>query len=278
MRPAFTLALTVALSLPGQAWAASETVRSGPVTATLSYRQLDIGAEDVRIRVERAGVVLVDEAGPRFGPPCSDRCDYRPLNAGRGRSIFLRNLDSDSELEVLTEFFTGGANCCLASRIYDFDAAKGRYRRIDRNWRTANHRGARDLDGDSVFEFVSSDARFKLRFGCNVCTPSPIRILRLRDGKLRDVTRRFAGSIRRDLRLRVREFRRARNDPLAARGFLAPLVADRYLLGQGRRARRTLRSALRKGYLRGVRGDGIPDGRAYVRALLRFLRRTGYRG
>lgn len=262
--------------MPASALAETETARSGPVTATLSYRKLDFGATDVRIRVERAGAVVVDDAGPAFGPPCNERCEYWPLNAGRGRSIFLRNLDADREVEILAEFYTGGANCCLASRIYDFDGIAA-YRRIDRDWRTSDHRGARDLGGDGVYEFLSTDSRFKFRFGCGACTPSPVRIFRLRAGKLRDVTRRFPGTIRRHLGLRRREFRRVRTDRLAARGFLAPVVADRYLLGQGRKARRTLRSALRKGHLRGARGDGIPDGHAYVRALLRFLRRTGYR-
>ena len=55
------------------------------------------------------------------------------------------------------------------------------------------------------------------------------------------------------------------------------MIADRYLLGESRIARRTLRLALARGRLRGYRGDGVPDGRAYVRSLLRFLDRAGYR-
>jgi hypothetical protein len=235
------------------------------------------GVSNVRIRVSRAGVQLVDEQGPRFSR-CSERCEYAPLYAFvREKSIFVRNLDPDPEPEVLGEFYTGGANCCAASRIYDFDPARGRYVRIDRNWSTGNHRGARDLDRDGVAELVSSDYRFEFRFGCGACTPEPVRIFRLRDGRLRDVTRRFRAQIRRDLTYHLRIYRRIRRNRLYARGVLAAVVADRYLLGQGKTARRTLRTALRRGRLRGYAFDHVPDGRAYVTALLRFLKRAGYR-
>ncbi len=92
-----------------------------------------------------------------------------------------------------------------------------------------------------------------------------------------DVTRRFRGLVRRDLRGLIDLYRRARTDPLVARGVLAAVTAERYLLGRGRIARRGLARSLARGELRGVKGDGVADGRAYVRRLLRFLRRAGYR-
>ncbi len=278
MRIALAIACCLSAVAPASAAAVTETSSAGAATATLTYDRTDDGIKNTRITVHRDGTRLVDSPGPRF-PRCSERCEYSPLNAFvREKSIFVRNLDADSEPEVLGEFYTGGANCCSVSRIYDFDPAGGLYRQIDRNWNTGNHRGPRDLDRDGAAEFLSTDARFEFRFGCGACTPEPVRVFRLRAGRFADVTRRFRAQIRSDLRENLRSFRRARRDRFAARGVLAAVVADRYLLGEGKRARRTLRSALRKGYLRGARGDGIPDGRAYIRALLRFLRRTGYRG
>ena len=266
-------------AFPTAAGADTDRVSGGGVEATLSYQEAEVGFRDVRITVTRNGTRLVNEAGPRH-PRCNGAgCQYWPLNARVGRrSIFLRNLDRDTEPEVLAEFFTGGANCCLASRIYDFDPRRGAYRRIDRNWNTASHRGARDLDRDGAAEFLSRDSRFKFRYGCNACTPEPVRVFRLREGRLRDVTRRFPALVRRDLRDLGRLYRRVRTDRLVARGVLAALTADRYLLGRAREARRGLRRALRRGELRGTRFDGAPDGRAYIRSLLRFLRRIGYRG
>jgi hypothetical protein len=269
--------LAASVAMPTVALADTESAASGTVTATLSYDRGSDGIMNVRLDVSRAGAVLVKDRGPRF-PRCSERCEYAPLYAFvREKSIFVRNLDTDPEPEVLGEFYTGGANCCAASRIYDFDPARGRYARIDRNWNTGNHHGARDLDRDGVAELLSSDHRFEFRFGCGACTPEPIRIFRLRGGRLHDATRAFKTHIRRDLNDHLRTYRRVRRNRLYARGALAAVVADRYLLGQRRTARRTLSAALRRGRLRGYRYDRVPDGRAYVRALLRFLDRAGYR-
>lgn len=272
---AATLVLTAVLAPPASA--KTDTVTRGNVTATLSYQKADFGFRNVRVRVVRDGAQLVNERGPGFRP-CGGACDFWPLFAPVDKSsIFLRNLDEDPELEVLGEFYTGGANCCPASRIYDFDPARTAYRRIDRNWGTGAHRGARDIDGDGSAELESADARFRGLFGCNACTPQPVQIFKLRDGRLVDVTRRFTGLIERDLRGLLSLYRRARKDPLAARGVFAAVTAERYLLGRGRVARRGLASALARGELRGVKGDGVADGRAYVRRLLNFLRRAGYR-
>lgn len=256
----------------------TDTASKGQVTATLSYERKGQLFKNVRVRVTRAGALLVDEPGPGASGECGDRCAFGPRFAFVGApSIFLPELDGDAEPEVLADFYTGGANCCAFSRIYDYSPGVGSYVRIERNWGTGNYRGARDLDGDGVAELESSDPRFKYRFGCGACTPEPLRIFHLRAGELVNVTRRFPKAVKRDLRLRLKDYRRVGRDRFAARGFLAAIVADRYLLGHRRAARRTLRGALRRGELRGARGDGVPDGGAYVRALLRFLRRTGYR-
>ncbi len=263
--------------LPASATAATERAQAGDVAATLSYDRSGRRIANTRIVVARAGSELLSERGPRFGR-CREGCEFSPINVFVGEpSIFVRNLDPDAEPEVLAEFYSGGANCCAVSRVYDFDPAGGRYARIERNWNTGNHRGARDLDGDGVAEIVSSDARFDYRFGCGACTPEPIRILQLRDGRLRSATRGFRTAVRADLNDHRRTYRRARLDRRLARGALAAVIADRYLLGESRIARRTLRLALARGRLRGYRGDGVPDGRAYVRSLLRFLDRAGYR-
>ena len=278
MRPqlaAATVLLTVALA-PAAA-AKTETVTRGNVTASLSYEQTDFGFRDVRMRVVRDGVQLVNQRGPGFRP-CTGGCDFWPRFAPVDKSsIFLRNLDGDPEPEVLGEFYTGGANCCPASRIYDFDPARSDYGRIDREWGTGAHRGPRDLDRDGSAELESADARFRGLFGCNACTPQPIQVFQLLDGRLVDVTRRFPGLIRRDLRGLIDLYRRARKERLAARGVLAAVTAERYLLGRGPVARRGLAGALARGELRGFKGDGLADGRAYVRRLLAFLRRAGYR-
>ncbi len=147
----------------------TETVTRGNVTAILSYQEADFGFRSVRMRVVRDGVRLVNQRGPGFSS-CSF-CQFWPAFAQvNRRSIYLRNLDADPEPEVLGEFYTGGANCCRASRIYDFDSARTAYRRIDREWGTGSHRGARDLNHDGSAELESADARFG---GCSAATRAP---------------------------------------------------------------------------------------------------------
>ena len=59
------------------------------------------------------------------------------------------------------------------------------------------------------------------------------------------------------------------------RGILAAWLADQYSLGRGRAGWRVLERAVRRGEL-GHKFDGWPVGKAYLRKLRAFLRRTGY--
>ena len=59
------------------------------------------------------------------------------------------------------------------------------------------------------------------------------------------------------------------------RGVLAAWLADRYLLGRGPSAWGVLERAERRGEL-GRKFDGWAAGKAYLRKLRTFLRRTGY--
>ena len=59
------------------------------------------------------------------------------------------------------------------------------------------------------------------------------------------------------------------------RGILAAWLADEYLLGRGAAGWRVLERAERHGEL-GRKPDGWATGRAYLRKLRAFLRRTGY--
>ena len=59
------------------------------------------------------------------------------------------------------------------------------------------------------------------------------------------------------------------------RGILAAWLADQYSLGRGRAGWRVLERAERHGEL-GRKPDLWPVGKAYLRKLRAFLRRTGY--
>jgi hypothetical protein len=87
---------------------------------------------------------------------------------------------------------------------------------------------------------------------------------------LRNVTRRFPRLVRADARRVLRVIREARRGD-DMRGFVAAYVADQYLLRRGRAGLREVDRAARRGLL------AETSRTTYRRALLRFLRRHGYR-
>jgi hypothetical protein len=251
---------------------------SGPTRATLVYRRLqDLGRgddyfTDARIVISRGGNKSFRERiplHPRLAPGT-------PVH-GETRTLVVRDLDGDHEPEVMVELDSGGAHCCAWTRVYRYDAAHGRYVPLAHFWGNASSRPTiTDVDGDGRPEFVSSDDRFAYDFNGYAGSVRPIQIWSYGDGKFRDVTRLHPQLVRQDAarlwRFYVQDRRKL---PGSARGLLPAWAADLYLLGEGARADRELVSAGRHGYLvPAVDGPRNPD--AYVAAVKRLLRRTGY--
>jgi hypothetical protein len=264
---------------PSAASAKSEAVSSGDVTAVLSYLEKQGTYSELRIKITRAGVIVRDEAVP-CGPPPEFRCkgpagakpEPSPLNGGSGKSIRLQSVDDDSDPEVLADFFTGGANCCVFSVLYDFAGASG-YTRIVWPWGGVGYR-LKDLGGTQVPEFSSFDYRFADVFCGHACSGYPVRIWQFRDGRPENVTRDFPAVVANRARAHWRLYLRTRRRPAEdVKGILAAYMAEDYLLGLDKQGWRRLRRARRAGYLdRGF----PPHGSAYLEKLRRFLRRTGY--
>jgi hypothetical protein len=219
----------------------------------------------------------VDEALEK-GCKEGEACGYLPAFSGAGeKSIATRDLDGDGEPEVLVALYSGGAHCCTISTIWGFDAATGAYTRLRHNWLDAGYR-LRDVGRDGTLEFDSRDARFAFAFAPYAFSWLPVQVYRWRDGKLVDVTRKFPKLLRRDAKRAFRTYRRVRREKDAnVRGVLAGYAADKYRLGQRRRANRALRRALRRGDLdKAYAFDSGPFGRKYIKRLKRLLKRYGY--
>jgi hypothetical protein len=120
-----------------------------------------------------------------------------------------------------------------------------------------------DLDRDGRPEFVSKDDRFAYDFDGYAGSVMPIRIWSYRDARFHDVTRRYPREIRRDAGRIWRLYLKYRGKE-STRGILPAWAADEYMLGNGAAAERALTHA--------AYGD------AYVRAVQRLLRATGYVG
>jgi hypothetical protein len=279
-------ALVAALCVPATASAqvrTLETATKGTVTAELSYVKRVRGKgefrfieyRNFRVKITRAGQVLYDEP---VGDPCEQFCNPTETALTR-HHIGLRDLNADGEPEAIVGLFTGGANCCVLLLAYGYDAGANVYRRARLD--TGGGYVARDYRDDGVIELVGDDFRFRGLFTCGACGPRPIRIWHYGLRRFEVVTTDFPAKIRQHAR-RMRRFYervRHRNEAAFVKGALTPLVADLCLLDRCGRGFRLVRAAIRRGELdRRSIFDVSPLRFAYLRALKRFLRRTGYLG
>ena len=288
------VAALLALSAPvasaqGAAAARTETRTAGTVAATLTYTLRGYAeARDVRLGITRAGVAATVSDGGDVAANCKFCRGAAPvggLSAADGgepvSSLTLADLTGDGDPEVIVDLFTGGAHCCSVSVIYGWDAQANAYRRLNQLWGDPGYSLAA-LPGGPGQELVTSDDRFAYAFCAYVCSAMPTQIFRYQDFRLVDVTRQYPKRIRADLRaLRgtLRNARRHRGEGWTIKGVLPAVCADLYLLDRGAQCRRALDRALRRGDLRKRPGDiSEHHGRAYIRAVLTFLAKTGYRG
>jgi hypothetical protein len=281
---ALSAALAVALLVPAGAAAQSRTVETatnGTVTVEFSYVKRTrsrngfrfLEYRDFRVKITRAGAVLYDQP---VGEPCDQLCT--PTESALTRKhVGLRDLNADGEPEAIVDLFTGGASCCVLVLAYGYDAAVNTYRRAQLD--SGGGFVVRDLDSDGVIELVGDDFRFRGLFTCGACGPRPIRIWQWGLRRFDVVTTDFSAKIRQHARRMRRFYARVRRRDEAAfvKGALTPLAADLCLLDRCGRGFRLVRAAIRRGELdRRSVFDVSPLGTNYLRALKRFLRRTGY--
>jgi hypothetical protein len=253
-----------------------ESATSGSVTATLSWRGNFAETKNFRLAIDRAGVRALDTRVRSRECPERTAGFACPWPAGDD-PLELRDLDGDGEPEAIVAGFTGGAHCCVLAIVYRWNGAE--YVVAENNFRDPGYRLV-DLDRDGRFEFRSADARFAYLYGSFAESVFPVQIVRFDGGRFLEVTGEFPDTVDKDLRRVRREYRQRASSRrhLGVRSALAAYVADLYQLDRGRAAKRTLRSALRRGLLEPDRFTVGPDGRKFIRNLKRHLRRWGYIG
>ena len=231
-RSVLTLVLAaVALAVLAPAASAKrvvETVFQGHLSASLSYdpHKGFPTATGLHIRIRRAGKVVVDRDIPYGTVPARDLAKHK--------SLALENIDRDAAPEVLLDTFTGGAHCCFKTDVYDWLAAKHKYRRVVTNWRDAGY-NLRNVGGDRRPEFVSADARFAYEFAPYAFSGFPARIFHFAGTHFKPVTSSFPAIVRRNAKFWLTKADQAPSGT-SVRGYLAAYAADRALLGEGQAA------------------------------------------
>jgi hypothetical protein len=261
------LAAATAAAAPAATPVRHETASADGVRATLSYARLRYGVYYVRLTVERDQQAVYDK---RVQPYSRIVRLNQPSAAGLsgGKSITIRDLDGDGEPELLLDFWTGGAHCCVWTRVYHWDAAASTYVSDVHWWGDLGYSIA-DL-GSGEPSFVSGDDRFAYAFASFAGSGFPIQIWSYRAGRLTDATASYRPLVARDADRQWRYYRSARKQRVEVRGVLAAWAADECRLDHGRSALPWLRA--HSFVLGGFDGSTA----SYLRQLPTQLRRWGY--
>jgi hypothetical protein len=146
------------------AWLATASPAAAvTVEAQTSYHENYAGeVSGVRMEIFRDGRRVVNRRPPK---PCG-YCALIPAEAIElDHPVSVIQLDDSPEPEVVFDFWTGGAHCCVVSFIFHYDSGAGSYESFQHDFYDFGYRFA-DPDGNGQFVFQGWDWRFGYRFGC----------------------------------------------------------------------------------------------------------------
>ncbi|WP_051222197.1 hypothetical protein [Conexibacter woesei] len=243
--------------------AGSVTHAAGAVSATVAWDATadagDLGIANPQLWVVRGGV--------RYDLTIADICEEGCVLSADSRAfpsiLKVADLDGDGEPEVLVDTFSGGAHCCLTTRVEVWDGTG--YRSHDVQWGDVEYT-LKDADGNGTQELVGSDPRFAYAFSSYADSGFPVLVYNLVGGRPVDTTKKYPKLIEHDAfhwRGDVRAARRGAD----VRGILAAYAADEYRLGRGRNATAEIAHQRRLGHI----------SKAFGPFLLKRLRAWQYR-
>ncbi len=249
------------------------TASGGGTSATLSYRENRSSAQGplyskLHLTITRAGHTAFDATVST--PFCGTSCwpDVWPGH----RFLTVADLGAGGSPDVILDLYSGGAHCCSILQVYRFEADRGTYSILQRDF---GDPGASlvELGGSRVF--LSADDRFAYAFTSFAFSGLPVAIWQLRPQGFADVTRRFPARIATDAARQYGAYLANRSQGFGL-GFIAAWAADEDLLGHATLVARTLSAAKGDGYLRSA--DGLASAGAFIASLQRDLAKWGYAG
>lgn len=261
-----TLAAALGVAAPAGANDGGSIARTvGNVTATVQWDPAELGIANARLSIVRDGVPFA----PLVADICEVGCIIAPDDATttpEQSALKVADLDLDGEPEILLDTFSGGAHCCVTTRLLSYDGAA--YVAKDIFWGDVSYQLA-DLNGDGRLELNGFDPRFSAVFTAYAASAFPPQVLQVAAGQVVDVTKRFPAVVKADAAARLKTLRKSkRRDDM--RGVLAAYAADQYLLGKGRVALQEIARQRRRHSYRVTN--------AYRSQLLKRLKTWGYRG
>jgi hypothetical protein len=236
----------------------------GSLRAEYRYTGTPTLASHARIRIRRAGRLVVDRSAGSLGPGYA--------RSGAARALSIRQLDGTGPPEVLLQLYSGGAHCCWETWIFT-----GAHR-ARQSWGHAMP-VLRDADGDGKPEFHGPDTRFAYAFGSFASSRFPAAVWSYGGGSTHDVTSAFVTEVQADQAAQYASYVDGRDTKSAelVRSSLAAYAADGYRLGQGDATMAVVQAAVAAGEVDTDEHDPSsfwrPD---YVGLLRDLLHRLGY--
>ncbi|ASC74200.1 putative thylakoid lumen protein [Halomicronema hongdechloris C2206] len=263
-------------------------------TPAVAQTRLEIGpgAEWLENRELTAGSVRVDVSYQPFGfdgpPPEEDNFRYRIYYRDRlqledsamayfGSSVELQDLDSDGTAEVITEYYSGGAHCCMMITTYGLRGdtfIEIPFAPLDGGGRF------RDLNQDGHSEFITTDNAFLYAFGSYAGSFPPTVIMTFQSGRFIDTTAQFRDYLRGHAWQMYQALLRAQDHDGEVNAVLAGYVAQKIRLGEFEQAWEFMQVHYDRQDEWGldIYDDGEPIGRHpdFPKALRQFLIDLGY--
>ena len=242
----------------------TQTSSGGGVSATLTYTGSPPTVKNMHLKIVRDGQAVYDQ------PVRSRFCRKLCAPAFSGGAVKVLDIESDTQPDVVLQLFTGGANCCFVDQVFSFGPALLTYIKSERNFST---NGARIRKIGGRWRFQSSDPAFDCTFTDCADSGAPIQIWKF-GGRRRftNVTKQYPGLISKDATRWMRLFKHHISNGV---GLIAAWAADEELIGHRELVRSTLAAQAAKGALR-AGTSGEPEGKKFIAALNRLLRKHGY--
>jgi len=240
------------------------------VRATLSWSETAaaraFGDRGITLTIQRQGT---SSTAPVTSSECSPCAVETPF---RGSPVTVADLEGTGSPVIVVDLTTGGAHCCSVVQFTMLH--EGSFVTHEHNFGDPGVELGPKLP-DGRLELISADDRFAYLYAPYAYSGLPLQVFELREGVLADVTRTLPKALAADAARQWKGFRATRREGLG-NGLIAAWAADETLLGHRALVTATLAREARDGHLRS-RGHYGPSGTAFVRALLRFLARSGYR-
>jgi hypothetical protein len=210
--------------------------------ATFSVDGLQVKVSGEKLEEETAYTKITgtDKSGASFGFDIGK--ENTPENQASAESYDnedyhqagVARLTRDGDPQVIVTEFSGGAHCCTSTWILTRPSGAAAWSLIDGEILDGSGYWVEDVDGDGALELMSVDNRFLYAFDSYAGSFAPIKIARLIDGKIEDVTERPEMKSRLAQDLAGLEYSAKNNKDLwSSNGFLVGWVASKIRLGQG---------------------------------------------